>query len=447
MPQQTGIDRRRVIKLGGTLAGLSLLPWQKRPAGAQDDPEAGTVESEPVEGKTNVTWWSHTGEAFIEANKAMIARFEAANPDVHIVYQHFPYDVYYAKLPAAYASEEASDIQQMFGTWVADYAVNGLLDPVPEALASGMAETFLPATIGGYTLDGVAYGMPNEFNIENGGMLVNDALLEEAGITALPGTWAELVDAAKKLVKIDGDGKLTQVGFGFKDSDPVNFLLYSMILQQGASYWADDGVHVNLSSDAAKQAFADMTALVTTDKVDSVDAYAGEAYEFFLQGKAGMAMRGPWVIAEAANFPDLSFEYAPIPPYAGTEPTFAAESGWGEVVNARSAPEVKEAAWRFIAFMHETDNIREWNITTFTVPARADLLDDPQILEAAPELATSFAALPYGQWIGPVRNRDSFFQFVHDAFTSVALGQKDAATALAECEQNINAMIDETIGP
>ena len=447
MVHTTGMNRRQVIKLGGALAGLSLLPWEPRRVAAQDDPEAGTVESQPVEGKTNVTWWSHTGEAFIEANNAMIARFEEANPDVHIVYQHFPYDVYFAKLPAAYASQEASDIQQMFGTWVADYAVNGLLDPVPEELAAGMADTFLPATLGGYTLDGVAYGMPNEFNIENGGMLVNDTLLADAGITALPATWPDLVAAAQQLVQFDADGKLTQVGFGFKDSDPVNFLLYSMILQQGASYWADDGIHVNLSTDAAKSAFADMTALVTTDQVDSVDAYAGEAYEFFLQGKAGMAMRGPWVIAEAANFPDLSFQYAPIPPYAGTEPTFAAESGWGEVVNARSAPEVKEAAWRFIAFMHETDNIRDWNITTFTVPSRADLVDDPRILEAAPALATSFAALPYGQWIGPVRNRDAFFQFVTDAFVSVALGQQDAATALAQCEQNINAMIDQTIGP
>jgi multiple sugar transport system substrate-binding protein len=447
MLRTIGMNRRRFVQAGGALTGLAFLPWGVRRAAAQDDPEAGTVESEPIEGKTNVTWWSHTGEAFIEANKEMIARFEEANPDVHIVYQHFPYDVYYAKLPAAYASQEASDVQQMFGTWVADYAVNGLLDPVPEDLAAGMADTFLPATIGGYTLDGVAYGMPNEFNIENGGMLVNDALFEEAGITDLPATWLDLVAAAKQLVQFDADGKLTQVGFGFKDSDPVNFLLYSMILQQGASYWADDGIHVDFSTDAAKKAFADMTALVTTDQVDSVDAYAGEAYEFFLQGKAGMAMRGPWVIPEAAAFPDLTFEYAPIPPYAGTEPKFAAESGWGEVVNARSAPEIKQAAWRFIAFMHETDNIRDWNITTFTLPSRADLVNDPQILEAAPELATSFAALPYGQWIGPVRNRDAFFQFVHDAFTSVALGQQDANSALAACEQNINTMIDQTIGP
>jgi hypothetical protein len=46
-----------------------------------------------------------------------------------------------------------------------------------------------------------------------------------------------------------------------------------------------------------------------------------------------------------------------------------------------------------------------------------------------------------------MRSRDSFFGFVHDAFTSVALGQMDSDTALAQCEQNINAMIDQAIGP
>jgi multiple sugar transport system substrate-binding protein len=447
MPRPTWITRRLLLQAGGAAAGLAMMPTRWHSAAAQDDAEAGTVESEPVEGKTNVTWWSHTNPAFVAANKEMIARFEEANPDVHIVYQHFPYDVFITKLPTAYAAGEASDIQQMFGTWVADYSVNGLLDPVPEAMAGGLAETFLPAALGGYELNGAYYGMPNEYNLENGGMLVNPALLEEAGITEPATTWEQLVADAKLLAKHDADGTLTQVGFGFRDTDSVNFLLYAMILQQGASYWADDGIHVNLSSDAAKQAFAEMTSLVTEDRVESVEDYAGDAYQFFFEGKAGMVMRGPWVVASAVDFPDTPFEYVAMPTYAGEEHKFAAESGWGEVVNAASAPEVKEAAWRFIEFMHQPDNIRDWNITTFTVPSLAALVDDPAILEAAPELAVSFAVLPYGQWIGPVRNRDSFFQFIRDAFNSVALGQTDSDSALAAAEQNINAMIDQTIGP
>ena len=100
MERWPGMRRRTLLK--GSAALIAGMALQTRYRGAaQDDPEAGTIESEPVEGKTNVTWWSHTGEAFIEANKEMIARFEEANPDVHIVYQHFPYDVYFTRPGAA----------------------------------------------------------------------------------------------------------------------------------------------------------------------------------------------------------------------------------------------------------------------------------------------------------------------------------------------------------
>ena len=65
--------------------------------------QAGIV-SQPQEGKQNVTWWTHNNPAFVAANKEMIKRFEAENPDIHIVYQFFPYDIFINKLQTAYAS-------------------------------------------------------------------------------------------------------------------------------------------------------------------------------------------------------------------------------------------------------------------------------------------------------------------------------------------------------
>ena len=72
--------------------------------------------------KENSTWWTHNNTAFVTTNKEMIKRFEAANPEIHVVYQFFPYDIFINKLQTAYASGTEPDVQQMFGTWVADYA-------------------------------------------------------------------------------------------------------------------------------------------------------------------------------------------------------------------------------------------------------------------------------------------------------------------------------------
>jgi multiple sugar transport system substrate-binding protein len=451
MRRYSGIGRRGLLKgAAGLSAGLALQRW--RPAAAQDatpteEPQEVTY-SQPVEGKTNVTWWSHNGPPWVEGNIKMITAFQEANPDINIVYQYFPYEVLISKLQAGYNSGTVADMQQMFGTWVTDYAAFGLLDPVPADLAEGFADRFWEASIGAFTYNSQYYGMPKEFNIENGGLLVNPEIVEADGVPQQPATWQELVDSAVKATKYDDQNRITQAGFMFTGTDPTTFLFLAMILQQGVTYWADDGVHVNFQTDAAKKAWQDEVDLITKYHVDDLTSYAGQDINFFFQGHAAYAMKGPWVIPEGEkNFPDMKFTYVPMPPYAGTDYIFAAESGWGEVVNVKAAPEIKAAAWKFIDFMTQPDNLRVWNLATYTLPSLKSMQNDPQILEVAPLLKVSFDVLPYGKWVGPVHNRDRFWQSIHDALTAASLGQMDAPTALTQAEQEINAMIDEFVGP
>jgi multiple sugar transport system substrate-binding protein len=459
MGSRESLDRRTLTKLaGGAAAGLALSRTAE--VGAQnvqateDAAATATVEadgvqvSEEQEGKINVSWWTHNGPAFVTANIDTITAFEAANPDVHVVYQYFPYDVFVQKLQTGYASDTVADIQQMFGTWVTEYAKNELLDPVPDAIASTLGDRFWQPSIGAYQLDDKYYGIPNEFNIENGGMLVNPALLTEAGIEATPTTWADLVSAAVATTKTDENGLVTQAGYAFINNDTITFSYLAMILQQGANYFADDGAHVNFSTEAAMKAWKDLTDLATVHKVDSSQSYSGEIDELFFRGAATMCHKGPWTIAVGIEqYPEFDFRYDPVPPYAGTELKFAAESGWGEVVNRNASDDKKAAAWRFIDFMHQDEAMRSWNKTTFTVPSVKALAGDPDLLAAAPGLATSFAVLPFGQWIGIVGDRDRFFELVRDAFSNTELGLMSAEEALSACEEQINAMIDENMGP
>ena len=254
------LARRDLLKSAAALsAGMAL--QRAHVVGAQDAsptavPQEVTVTN-PVEGKLNVSWWSVNNVAFVAANVEMINRFQAANPDINIVYQYFPYDVFISKLQAGYNSGTVADMQQMFGTWVTQYAGYGLLDPVPANLSEGMADRFFEASTGAYGVNGQFYGMPKEYNLENGSMLVNPALVEAAGVTDSPTTWQELMDNAVKATKYDDQGRITQAGFLMAGNDAITFLFLAMILQQGANYWADDGVHVNFQTDAAKKAWQD----------------------------------------------------------------------------------------------------------------------------------------------------------------------------------------------
>jgi len=451
MPRPLRIPRRNLLK-GSAALGAGIALQRYGAAHAQDaTPPAESQEvtySAPVAGKTNVSWWSYQGPSWVAGNIEMIKRFQAANPEINIVYQYFPYDVLISKLQAGYNSGTVADMQQMFGTWVTDYAAFGLLDPVPAQMAEGYTDRFYQASYGALEYNGQLYGIPKENNLENGCMLVNPAILEKAGVSDQPASWQELIDNAVKCTTYDEQGRITQAGFQFTDNDTVTFLFLAMILQQGANYWADDGVHVNFQTDAARKAWQDEIELITKYHVDDETSYTGDRYAWFFQGHAAMSMRGPWVIPEGqTQFPDMKFGYVNLPPYAGTENRYAAESGWCEVVNVNAAPDVKAAAWKFIDFMAQPDNARFWNITTYTLPALKALENDPAILETAPLLKAAFNVLPYGQWVGPVHNRDRFWKSIHDNFTAVCLGQLDAAAGLTQAEQEINQMIDELAGP
>ncbi len=440
------LDRRQLARLaGGSAVALSLgIPAGAR---AQED-EEGVQETTEQEGKVNVTWWTHTNSAFVAANLALIEAFTAENPDINIVYQHFPYDVFTQKLQTGYSTGTVADIQQMFGSWLPEYTRFGLLDPVPDAMAETMRERFWPAAYGAYERDGVFYGQPKEYNLENGGMLVNPALLEAAGASETPTTWDSLVEVAVQATERDANGLITQSGFAFINTDTTVFLFLSMILQQGATYYADDGMHFDLQTDAAKQAWADLTALSLEHGVDSSQSYSQSIDELFFQGRAAMCPKGSWTIAVGLeSYPDLDFRYDPVPPYAGEEMLFAADSGWGEVVNASASDEIKEAAWKFIEFSHRPENLRPWNLATFTVPSLQELENDAEILETAPGLATAFAVLQGGQWLGDVGDRDRFFTAIYDAFISADIGAATPDEALVNAERELNAMVDENLGP
>lgn len=441
--------RFRYIGLGlGVVVCLTLLGV---PAGRSI---AASAHAARASAATTITYWAHNDPNFVAADQAVIRRFEHAYPSIHIAYQAFPYDVYIRKLQAAFRAHTAAVMERVFGTWVPQYAQNGLFDPVPASLAAGMSSRYFSAALGAYAYNGRYYGVPYEYNLENGGMLVNLALLKRAHL-APPKTWAQLVHAATALT-VFRKGKMVQEGFSFAgnnangDTDSPTFLYLSMILQQGATYWAADGKHVDFLTPAGKKAWLAESALVTSAKVNSISDFSGDSYEIFFRGQAAMAMRGPWAIsAGLQEFPHttIPYCYCALPPFAGSKPYFAAESGWGNVVNASASPAERAAAWTFISFASRTENVRLWTVQSTTVPALKVLQNDPQILKVSPYMRISFAVLPYGRWVGPVQDRDTFWTDIGNALTAVELGQRKPLDALAEAQKEINTMIDQHLGP
>lgn len=388
--------------------------------------------------KVTITWWSMDTSTFVDANKKMIEAYKKSNPNVTIDYQYFPYDAFIQKLKASYASKNPPDVAQMFGTWVTDYAKNGLLLELnDDSIKNDMYE----APLGGYTYEGKLYGIPHEFNIENNGMLAHKAMFDDQGVSYPPKTWDEMMDAAEKLTVRDGD-KINVRGYDFTGNDPLNFSFLAMILQQGGNYWAEEG-HVNFNTPEAETAMSTLADMVTKQKITDMSLFGSQEspYMTFFKGNSAMTLSGPWVIAEGqTTFGVNDFDYIPVPPFAGDKPVFAAESGWGEVVS-KVTKHPKEAL-EFINFTAQPEQAKVWNLTTFTVPANKNVTVDPDFISQVPLMQTSIDSLEYGQWIGPVGDRDFWFKVVGDNFQAVTVGNITVQDALKKITDDINQMID-----
>ncbi|UQZ81762.1 Cyclodextrin-binding protein precursor [Paenibacillus konkukensis] len=387
------------------------------------------------QGKVKLVFWGHQEDAFVDAYKKLIEEYQSEHPDVEISFQAFPYEIYNQKLKASFSARTPPDIAEMFGTWVPEYSRNGALAELPNGEA--LRKEYYDAPLGGYMMGGKLYGLPMEYNIENGGMLIHPQMLKEKGIERPPATWNELVEDARKLTVRDDKG-IKVKGFDFVSGDNITFTLLSLILQQKGRFWGEDD-HVNFRTPEAVKAMTALKALVADDRVTDLTAFGGQldTSDYFFRGSSAMTYRGPWTIAAGLdNYKVQDFDYVPVPSFTSEKPVFAAESGWGTVVAEKSKAQAE--ALDFIQFMARKDHLKAWNLGTFTVPAKKEVAEDPEFVRQNPYMKTSLAVLRYGEWIGPIADRDYFFKQVNDHFQLIATGQESVEAGLQTMERAIN---------
>lgn len=391
-------------------------------------------------GKTRLVFWGHQESAMNAAYNELIQAYEKQHPDIEIDYQTFPYDVYNQKLKASFSAQNPPDVAEIFGTWVPEYSKNEALAEVPNA--EQISKEYYPAPLGAYQYNGKLYGLPLEYNLENGGMLLHPAMFKSKKLDYPPKTWNELVENAKLLTVRNNDG-IQVKGFDFISGDNITFTFLSMILQQNGKYWSTDN-HVNFQTPEAVKAMNALTSLITTDKVTDLSAFGGQldSSDYFFRGDSAMTYRGPWTVASGIeNYKVKDFEYVPVPSFTTEKPYFAAESGWGVVVASES--EVQKQALDFIQFLSTKENLRQWNLSTFTVPAKKEVAEDPTFLQKNPYMKTPLEIVQYGQWIGPIADRDYFFKQINDNFQLIVSGQITVETGLSNIDQSINSSQDQ----
>ena len=392
-----------------------------------------------------VRMWVHTNNAFIAGYEPLIAAYEASHPDVDIQLENFDYELYLQTLQTAMPAKEEADILQLFGTWTSQYYER--LAPVPaEVMTIEQAQqTFYAAPIGGYIVDGVRYGMPQEFNMEYGGVLVNKTLYEAAGLTYPPQwqTMADVVADALVLAKTDSAGMMTTAGFHFTSADPSSFSFLAGIKQRGGEYWNADHTGFTFNTPEARAQLQWMLDAVTAGVVDPVvfNDSTNFVIDAFFQGKVGIGYIGTWAIAEGQNnFPDFAdeWDYFYLPSNQG-DPVFVADSGWGLTVSPNSKNQ--EIAWDFVKFVTaDAANATQWNIASGTIPAMTAVAQSAEIASVMPWVPKALDLLPFGQYLGNMPDRDLVvYEIIFPHILNVLQGVETVDQALQAIDTEANS--------
>jgi multiple sugar transport system substrate-binding protein len=442
MNRREKMKRRVLLSIFATLLVLSLAACG--PSATEEPAEA--PPSEPSEEAISLRMWAHQNEAFNMGYEALINAYMEANPNIEITLETFEYDTYIQTLGTSMPAGEEADIMQLFGTWTSEYAERLL--PVPDHIMtlSQAEDLFYAAPIGGFVVDGKLYGLPQEFNCEYGGVLVNKTMYEAAGLT-YPPEWATMDDVladAQALAQVDDGGMMTVAGFHFASSDAAVFSFLAGIRQRGGDYWNSDMTGFTFNTAEAKDTLEWMVdAVEEWGVVDPVlfnddENWVGDA---FFEGRVAIGYIGTWAIAEGkVGYPDFEdeWDYFFLPPIEG-DPVFVADSGWGMVVSPNS--EHPSEAWEFAKFVAaNVDNATQWNIASGTIPAIPAVAESDEIAREMPFVAKALDMLPYGSYMGSMPDRDLVvYEIVYPHILSVLQGLETVDEALQMMDDEANA--------
>ena len=405
----------------------------------------GATEGPATSGdKTTLRIWTHQNTAFLNGYNALADKYMDLHPDVNIVIESFDYDTFIQTLQTSLPAGTEADIMTLFGSWVCSYAEGGYLDAVPESVitVADAQNKLFNSAIGGYLCDGSLYGIPQEFNIEYGAVLVNTLLTDEVGVAADGwADWDEFIADAQKLT-VTQDGVMTRSGFNFTGSDGTATMFHSLYLQYGGEYLQDDVYTVN--TPIGMQVLGQMKSFIDAGINDPYlfndeENWVGDS--FFNQTSA-IGLVGPWAVPEySGDFPEVAEATVYVPlPSVGPEPVFAAASGWGMSVSAKS--DVQDIAWDFIKFSTlEVENSLEWNLASGTLPALIEETEGANgvaLVEKFPFFEPFLDILEYGRYEGPFPDRDFvWYEVTYPRVLEFLQGLRSAEETLEMIESEV----------
>jgi len=193
-----------------------------------------------------------------------------------------------------------------------------------------------------------------------------------------PKTWAELLEAAKKLTVKDSRGNVTR--WGFEDITDDTWTIQAWILQAGGKYANETGTESYFDTPEVAKAVEQWTYMANVERVMPRHRSYGAASQDFVAGAASMMYNSTGSLSFVKSSATFDFGVAPLP----GEAKKAVPTGGGNLYIFKGIPEEnKEAAWTFVKWLSKPENSARWSIGTGYIPVRKDAFETEALKEFA----------------------------------------------------------------
>ncbi|MEP6479998.1 MAG: extracellular solute-binding protein [Rhodoglobus sp.] len=291
--------------------------------------------------------------------ESVIDGFEKANSGIKVNLEVQSWDNLNDVVTTKVQGGKAPDI--MNGGPFAGFAADDLLYPVKDVVSPDTLADFQKSFVDNASVDGVQYGLPLIASART--LFVNNALLAQAGVTAPPKTWDELLDAATKISAL-GNGIY---GYGMPlGSEEAQAESAIWFYGGGGGFGDSDAIALDTPENLDAATF--MQKMIT-DGATQPDAGATDRtplIDVFVQGKIGMIEGLPPTVGQIADGnPALDYSLVPIPTKDGKPFTLGVAD---HLMAFKNDGDKQAAITKFFDYFYSTDVYVNWVTTEKFLP-------------------------------------------------------------------------------
>jgi multiple sugar transport system substrate-binding protein len=369
----TTLPRRRLLAVAAAaalaLTGCSSSPDTTASSGA------GTVSDADVQAALqkggNLTVW-----AWEPTLKQVVAKFQQQYPNVkvNLVNAGTGNDQYTALQNAIKAGKGIPDVAHIEYFALPQFALGKSLANLAPYGAESLKDQYTPGPWAAVHSGGGIYGLP----MDSGPMALfyNKTVFDKYAIK-VPTTWAEYLDAAKKLHAADPKAYIAS------DTGDAGFTT-SMIWQAGGKPYQVDGtdVTINFGDQGANEFASTWQQLISQKLLSPISGWSDQWYQGLANGTIATLATGAWMPANFTSGVAAAsgkWRVAPLPQWQAGG-TASAENG-GSSLAVMDKSTNKTLAYAFVKYANNGDGVQT-RIDNGAFPATTAQLNSPAFLDA-----------------------------------------------------------------